>query len=100
MSAPVVLVVTRHPALVRYLREVVDLPPDTPVVTHVSDPADLAGKHVYGVLPINLAAHALCVTIVPLRIPAELRGQELSLAQVRAFAGELETFKVNRIGAS
>jgi len=81
------IIVTRHPALVEYLAESGIVPSDAPCVSH-ADASDVAGKHVIGVLPLRLAALAASVTEVPLDIPAELRGQELTVEQVRQYAGE------------
>ena len=91
------LVVTRHPGLVEYLEElgVVDAPK---VVSHAT-PEQVRDQHVFGVLPLELAAEAWAVTVVPLRLPPELRGKELSKEQVAEHAGELRTFSVEEIGA-
>jgi hypothetical protein len=87
------VVVTRHKALVDYLVEVGLIQPDAEVLASVT--ADqIRGKHVVGVLPLHLAAEADLVTVVPLDLPAELRGVELSLDQVRQYAGPPSTFKV------
>jgi putative CRISPR-associated protein (TIGR02620 family) len=87
------VVVTRHPALVTYLREEGLIPEDCPVLEHVSE-EDVRGRHVIGVLPLHLAASAARVTEVPLDVPLEWRGQELTLAQVRACAGKPRTYRV------
>lgn len=87
------LVVTRHPALVAFLRERGLVRDDVKVVAHAT-PADLAGKHVFGVLPPSLAIHAAKATEIPLAIPPELRGVELTLDQMRQFAGEPWTYRV------
>ena len=93
-EAPVV--VTRHPALVAYLTELGVVHTDAEVVTHAT-PEQVRGRVVFGVLPLHLAVEAASVTEVPLYIPAELRGVELTLAQVRQFAGPLTTYKVSRV---
>ena len=94
-SCPVV-VVTRHPALVEYLTELGVVPAGTEVVTHATA-EQVRGRHVFGVLPLHLAAEAASVTEVTLRVPAELRGVELTLEQVRQFAGPLVEYKVSRV---
>ena len=73
------VVVTRHPALVEYLHEVADLDRNVEVITHVTSESQIAGKHVYGIIPLHLAAAASQITIVPMDIPKELRGVELSI---------------------
>lgn len=86
-SEPVVgrssVCVTRHPALVEYLREI-GLACDQ-VIAHAA-PADVAGRDVIGVLPLHLAALAGSVIEVPLNVPAEMRGRELTLAEIRQYA--------------
>ena len=90
-----VVVVTRHAALVEYLRELELVGEDCKVISHAT-PEEIEGKHVIGVLPIALAALAEKVTVVPLNLPAELRGVELGIEEVRAHAGAPETFRVER----
>ena len=89
------VVVTRHPALVEYLNELGVVPAGTEVVAHATA-EQVRGRHVFGVLPLHLAAEARRVTEVPLHVPAELRGVELTLAQVRQFAGPLTSYVVFR----
>ena len=91
-----VVVVTRHPALVEYLTELGVVPAGTEVVTHATA-EQVRGRHVFGVLPLHLAAEAASVTEVTLHVPAELRGVELTLEQVRQFAGPLVEYKVSRM---
>ena len=79
------VVVTRHPALVEYLREEGVIDETTEIIEHAS-PDDVRGRHVIGVLPHHLSAEAASVTEVPLNLPPELRGQELTVEQVRQYA--------------
>lgn len=90
------VVVTRHPALVAYLEEIGLIQPGAVVIAQAT-PEQIRGQHVVGVLPIPLAALCEKVTMVPLDVPAELRGKELSLQQVRELAGPPETFKVTKV---
>jgi len=87
------LIVTRHTGLVEYLQEIGLAGPGVEVVSHAT-PANVAGRHVCGVLPHSLSCLCSSFTEVPLTLPAELRGQELSLEQVRQFAGEPVTYQV------
>ena len=87
------IVVTRHPALVDYLVEEGVIPEGTPVIAHAAT-EDVRGKDVIGVLPLSLASLANTVTEVKLDIPAEKRGQELSLEEVRAYARGIVTYEV------
>ena len=91
------LVVTRHPALVEYLKETGLISDgDYELIAHATV-EDVKGKDVIGVLPINLAAEAASVTDVPLNIPAERRGQELGLSEVRAYAGPPRKYVVKEV---
>ena len=91
------LIVTRHAGLVEYLRESGLCGDDVTVVAHAS-PEVVAGRHVCGVLPHSLSCLCESFTEVPLRLPAELRGQELTLEQVRQFAQPAVTYVVTRQG--
>ena len=87
------IVITRHAGLVEYLEEAGIIPAGTPVIGQASI-EDVKGKHVIGVLPNFLAVHAASITEIPLDIPAELRGRELSVEQVRAYAGTPVTYVI------
>jgi putative CRISPR-associated protein (TIGR02620 family) len=91
------VVVTRHPALVKLLAERRMIAKDVTVLDHVQEPAQIAGKHVIGVLPLHLAAIAAQVTEVPLALTPELRGQELDLDTLRKIAGEAVTYRVTKL---
>lgn len=93
------LVVTRHPGLVDYLRAEGIINAGTPVVSHAT-PSDLEGKDVLGVLPVHLAAYCATLSVVPLEIPAELRGQELNEEQVRQYAGPVTHYVVQEYGVA
>ena len=89
------VVVTRHKALVQFLVKRKMIGANTPIIAHAKA-EDVLGKDVIGVLPLRLASLASSVTEVPMDIPAELRGQELSLEQVEAFSGEPVKYTVER----
>lgn len=89
------IIVTRHPALVQYMTEEGICPAGTPVVAHAT-PEVVRGNHVYGVLPLHLAAEAALVTEVPLALTPEDRGVELSIERMREIAGEPVTYRVER----
>ena len=90
------VIITRHAALVEVLRELVPELDNCEVIAQAT-PDQITGKHVYGVLPLHLAALAECVTTVTLNTPAELRGTELSVEQVKAFMGPLATYRVEKL---
>lgn len=87
------IIVTRHTALIEYLREIGLATAETPVLSHATW-EQISGKDVLGVLPLNLAVHANSVTEVPMEIPAELRGKELDLDTMRKYAGVPRTYTV------
>jgi hypothetical protein len=75
-EAPASKVVTRHQGLVDFLQHYGVVRPDAEVIAHVSDPGQIAGEVVAGVLPPHLAKHALAVETPP---PLNLApGTELS----------------------
>jgi putative CRISPR-associated protein (TIGR02620 family) len=89
------VIVTRHPALVDYLIEIGLVEPGAEVASQAT--ADLVrGKHVIGVLPLHLAAEADRITAITILVPAALRGEELSLDQVREFATTPATYVVTK----
>jgi putative CRISPR-associated protein (TIGR02620 family) len=87
------LIVTRHPGLVTYLREIGLADAETAVVTHAT-PDVVKGKRVCGVLPHSLSCLCDTFTEVPLDLPQELRGAELTVEQVRQFARPAVTYRV------
>jgi len=88
-----IVVVTRHKALIEYLVETGMVSPDVPVFEHAAEEV-VKGKHVIGVLPIHLAALCEKYTNIGLSVPADKRGQELSLDEVREFATEPTTYRI------
>lgn len=90
------VVVTRHPGLVEYLRELGLATEATEVISHAS-PEAVRGKRVCGVLPHSLSCLCESFTEVPLALPAELRGAELTLEQVRQYASAPVTYIVAKI---
>ena len=90
------IVVTRHPGLVEYLREKGLVAESVRVIPHAT-PAEVSGKVVCGVLPHSLSCLCSSFWEVPLNLPPELRGKELSLEQVRQHAGKMVGYKVSQI---
>lgn len=89
------VVVTRHQALVEYLRELGLADDQTTILSHVTA-EDVKGQDVIGVLPLSLASMTNTITEVPLKLTPEDRGQELSLERVREIAGTPQTYYVFR----
>jgi len=90
------LVVTRHSGLVDFLilEEIVEA--GVEVIAHAS-PEAIKGKHVCGVLPHSLSCLAESFTEVPLFLPAELRGKELTVEDVRKYAQPPVTYRVIKL---
>lgn len=91
-----IVIITRHPGLVEVLHELAPETVGCPILDRAV-PEEIAGKHVYGVLPLTLACLASKVTNVTLNVPQELRGTELTADQVRQYMTELETFVVTKV---
>lgn len=89
------IVITRHSGLVDYLIDIGLIDQNTPVIAHATA-EDVRDKHVIGVLPLSLAALAASITELPLALPPELRGVELTSAEVRQFGGAPITYVVTR----
>jgi len=87
------LVVTRHPALVAHLRNLGLVTDETQIVDHVNAD-DVRGLNVCGVLPHSLSCLTKSFTEVPLAIPSNLRGVELTLDQVEIYSSDPITYRV------
>lgn len=90
------IVVTRHAALIDYLVEQHIIPLGTSYITHAT-PEELRGRDVIGVLPLHLAALCRTVTEVPLNLPQDARGRELTLEEIRRYAGRPVTYTVKAL---
>jgi len=89
------VIVTRHLALVEHLR-LIGIATDTSCVIEHATRADIEGKDVVGVLPLSLCCYTNSITEIPLSLPLELRGKELSIEDVQRFAGAPVTYRVTR----
>lgn len=89
------IVVTRHTALVELLRRRGVLSSAARVIPHATA-EDVRGQEIVGVLPLALAALAASVTEIPLSIPEEWRGRELTLEELESIAGAPVTYRVVR----
>ncbi len=89
------IVITRHAAYVQHLERTGLIEPGGAKVLGHAAPEDVAGRHVItSGLPLHLAAMAAKLTTVGLFVPAELRGKELTLAQVEQYAQEPASYVV------
>lgn len=87
------IVVTRHVALVEYLKEIGLIDDSVTVLTHVNVD-QVKGYNVIGVLPHSMSCLTESFTEVPLSLPPDLRGVELTVEQIRQYAGNPVTYKV------
>ena len=87
------LIVTRHQGLVEFLREKGYVAPDVTVLSHATA-EDVAGNTVWGVLPHNLSVLTNKFIEIPLDLPLEMRGKELTLEDMYKYAGEPVAYSV------
>lgn len=87
-----VVIVTRHPGAVEWLRE----RGITGAVIDHATPDDIRGKHVIGALPMHLAAMAASVTVIDMPgLQAEQRGKDLTPAEMTAAGAVLVSYVVS-----
>lgn len=88
------IIITRHAGTVEWLRS---HGVTGEVISHVSDPAQVAGKIVFGVLPLHLAAQAHAIVSVDMpNLPAEKRGVDLTPEEMDRFGARMNVYKVTR----
>lgn len=90
------IVITRHRALVEYLLKRGLIIDTTQVISDVRGGKVelIRGKHVIGVLPHALSCLCASFTEIPMNVPFELRGTELTIEQVEQFAQPIQTYFV------
>lgn len=89
------IIVTRHEGAVEWLRTRHGV--EGLVIAHAA-PDTVAGKIVYGILPLHLAALAAQVWSIDMpNLPAEFRGQELTPEQMDTAGACLTGYRVDRI---
>lgn len=95
-----ILVVTRHSGMVDYLVYMGYVPSDAVVISHVTDSSVLKDKTVWGVLPHSLSSLCSVFCEVPLNLPSEYRGKELSMEEMFRFACPAKSYAVQVVAAS
>ena len=85
------IIVTRHKALVEFLA----LKGITGEVVEHATAENVKGKIVYGVLPLHLAVLCERIVSVDLDIPADKRGAELTLEDIKAYYKGMQSYSVN-----
>ena len=95
-------IVTRHSGLVEWLEK---RGISGEVISHIDDPSQIAGRVVYGILPLYLAAQALAVVTVDMPgLNSDQRGVDISPAEMDAAGASLRAYIIRPlagdIGAS
>lgn len=90
------VIVTRHAALVEYLREIGLAEEGIRVIPHATE-NDVRDMVVGGVLPLHLAASAARVIEIPLDLTPQMRGVELTIEDVRRVAKPPVEYSVCRV---
>ena len=90
------LVITRHNSLVEYAKEIGLIDESAQIVSHAT-PDLVKDRHVIGVLPHSLSCLTASFTEIPLSLPPEKRGVELTIDDMRQYAGEPATYIVNKV---
>ncbi len=90
------LVVTRHKELITYLKELNLVDDNVEVIDHASSDK-IKNKKVIGILPHSLSCVTELFGEIPLVIPIDMRGKQLTIDQIREFAKPLQVYKVEKI---
>jgi len=85
------IIITRHVGLVQWLA---NHGITGEVIPHVSNPDQIKGKDVFGILPLNLAAVCNSITTVEMNLPPEKRGVDLIPEEMDNFGAKMARFKV------
>lgn len=92
-----IVVVTSHKGMEDYLVHMGYIPSDAHVISHVSDASVIKDKTVWGVLPHSLSSLCSKFCEVPLNLPAEYRGKELSMEEMIRYAGRAKAYQVRPV---
>jgi hypothetical protein len=86
------VIISRHAATAAWIIKEARLPENTPVISGNAAVADVAGKVVFGNIPLHLAAYAAAVVAVEFSTPP--RGSELDAAAMVAAGAQLALYRV------
>ena len=95
-AEPNTVVVSKHPALIDYLAEIGLIKERVRFLKNAT-PKDINGKKVIGTLPNSLACYAESFTEVPLKVPVEMRHEELTVEHIRQYAGKSRTYAIRSV---
>ena len=88
------VIISRHPATVAFILAAAKLPASTPVITGNATLADVAGRVVFGNVPLSLAYAAVAVVAVEFT-GTPPRGAEYTLDQMVEAGARLTTYRVS-----
>ena len=96
------IITSRHKAIVPYLHRKRIIRPNSngefPDVMMRASLEDIKGKHVFGQLPLHMAAVADTMSKYPMRVPKEWRKRELTMKQFEdCITGDLETYRIRLV---
>ncbi len=95
-----ILLISRHPGAVEWLQQYAPFQPDA-VYAHLSLNQVQAGDIVIGTLPIQTAAKIIEKGAqywhLSIELPQNLRGRELSLAEMKQLPVQLDQFSITRV---
>lgn len=95
-----IVVVSRHPALLQYLREDVGIEMDNSETIEVLEhtfPECIRGLDIIGNPPLFLASQARTVTTFSVHVPLNLRGKRLDIEQIRELVKAPTTYIVQKV---
>ena len=90
------IVVTRHKNLLSYLIFAGLVSEKTPYFAYATQ-EEIEGKHVIGTLPLRLAMFAVYYTEIPMRIPYEKKGTELTLEDIKYYVQRPRTYYIKEV---
>lgn len=92
------IVITRHPAFVEYLLDKgIIKEGEYEVIEHASPEKIMKRRVIASGLPLHLACLCERVFTVSINLPLELRGKELTLEDMKKYAGDIQEYIVLRV---
>ena len=90
------LIVTKHPAVEKYLKDNKICPPDTPCMSYITESFAL-GCHIYGQVPLNIASKAYKYTEVKVTLPRKNKPNEIDDADLLKIIKYIKTYQVKEL---
>ena len=88
------IIVSRHPAAIKWINKYY---PDFNgiIKSHIAED-EIIGNRIIGTLPVQLAALAAEYFHLSIKVPAEMRGKELSIEDMVQFGCKIERFTIKK----